>query len=250
MGHKQLKAAAKPIQELCGRERGGPTRGQLNGKRQTLETTHELSYIASVRVIDEEIRIATLGALEEKTDCTDLEQLFGAIGLILARQRKCWNAPYKLAWNPQTLARSRQHGKSGADAQQPGNHGCGVVDQVLAVVQHKHHVPCDHGCLDHCERAGHASIRQLQRAYDRAWDQLSIRNRSKLDQPDAVSEVTAQSLGQLQREPRLANARRTHERAETRLQDDPRELCHLAIPIDEWRQLRRQIVPSLASRCA
>jgi len=111
-------------------------------------------------------------------------------------------------------------------------------------------MPSCQGCLDDGKRAGLAILRQLQRAHDRAGEQLSIRNCRKLYKPDAVSEVTPQSFGQLQGEPRLADARGTDERAEALLLDDPRELRQLPIPIDKWRQLGRQVVPALASICA
>src|SRR5262249_35766662 len=76
MGHEQLEAAAKPVKQLCRRERRDPTSGDLNGKRQALETTPDLRYIASIRRVHGEIWIATLRAVEEKADCTDLYQFF------------------------------------------------------------------------------------------------------------------------------------------------------------------------------
>ena|SRR5262245_1942366 len=108
-------------------------------------------------------------------------------------------------------------------------------------------MPCGQGGLDDSKRTGQAILRQLQGTHDRAWEQLSIRNSRKLYKPHAVSEVTPQFFGQLQGEPRLANARGTHERAEALLLDDPRELRQLPIPPDKCRQLGRQVVPALAS---
>jgi len=107
-------------------------------------------------------------------------------------------------------------------------------------------MPRCQGGLDDGKGTGPPLLRKFQGAHDRAWEQLSVRDRRKLYEPHAVSEVTPQSLGQLQGEPRLANARGTHQGAEALLLDDPQELRQLAIPIDKWRQLGRQIVPALA----
>ena len=118
----------------------------------------------------------------------------------------------------------------------------GRLDDVLAVVEYDERAPRLERVDD---RLGHRPVSpfaDVEYRRDRVRDEIIVRQRRELDEPDAVLVPVEQIGAHLQREARLADAARADERDEPVLGEQLRDGEDVDVAADEARDLKRQVV--------
>ncbi len=146
-----------------------------------------------------------------------------------------------LAGDAQQLAAGCQNRDGGAAAHQRFHHGGGGVDQVLAVVEHEQHFPIADRVRQRVGGNVAAPGVEAEHDGDRGGDQAGVRPRRQLDQPDVVAEGGQQGAGDLQRQPRLADAAGAHDSDRPIGGGEIQHVPHGGGPADQRRRCRRQV---------
>jgi hypothetical protein len=199
---QQLPPVGQVRVQLGGRERPETRRRELDGERDALQLAADRGHSGAVVLGEGEVGDDRPGPIEEELD--------GVV--LLERLRPCRDAGYDerrdrvlhLPMDAQRLPAGRQDAHTRARAEQGVGHHGRHVDDVLAVVQHKQHVPRPQ-VLDRGDRRRlPGPSLQAQRRRELVRDVLGIGQPCERDHVDAL-EKSPQLGGHPQGEPGLAD---------------------------------------------
>ncbi len=217
----------QPVRDLRRAHRPGPGGGQLDRQRQPVQATTDVGHHASGGRRVGDVGPVRSGPIDEQD------------GRLLDRQRR--HRPDLLAADSQHLPAGRQHRDPGAVRDdrlgQPG----GVVEHVLAVVQHQQQLPpaqiLDHGLLDRQPVPATDPQRRRHGVADRA----AVRQGCQFTPPHPVGEPGRLVPGDLLGQPGLADPARPGQRDQRRPAERRRHQRDLVAPPDEAGLPARQV---------
>ena len=216
---ERVETGVEQPQQLSGRERPKPRRGQLDRQRQPLEPVADLVKLGAVG-IDPCARGRRSGG----------EQPAGGVPV----QRVDVEDPFG-AQPKQTPAR-HEHGQARSSIEQRGDLRC-AVDEVLEVVEDEQELAVSKLLVQQLVPARRAGLPQPDGPGDRRQQELSLGDRGEVDERRPVGEPGAELVAELDGEPRLADAAGAEQRHEPgcRIEQAAGELRQRSLTADRRR---------------
>ena len=213
-------------------------RGQLDREGDAIEPLADLGDRAGVRRVDRELGNGSLRAFREQPDGRTRGHIVDGRGLGHAERAK---RPDLLSLDGETLAACCEDADAAARVQHGFGQQPGVVEQVLAVVEHQQQFLGAEE-LDNALFERHVGVwLHAERGRDHLHERFGIARRRELAQPRTVGE-TREHLGRhLRGEARLAHAAHPDERDQAGLVECLRDAIELVVAADERRELERQV---------
>ena len=234
---EQAEAVAQPRGDLLGGEDGDPGRRQFDRQRHPVQPDTDLRHRRGVLRSQGEGWHQGAGALQEERHGGDARQRLQVQYLPRLRQvghRQGWHGEVVLPGHAQRDAAGHETGQPRAGRQQ-GGEVRGGGDDLFEVVQEQQGGPVLQVVAQGVQRIQAREVAQAQRPGDRRQDPRGVAHRCQVHEPDAVGEGVLHAPGDLQGQPRLADARGPGEgeEADLGLGQKPRPRGHLFVATDE-----------------
>jgi hypothetical protein len=241
-GERVVEARGQPL-DAEHREHGGR---ELEGERQAVEARADGGHGRRRALGEGEAGAHRARPLDEQLHRLVAGGHVGAGARRRARERR--HGPRHLALHGERLAARGEHGERGGGAQQRVGERRGVVDHVLAVVEHEEGAPAAQRVV---QRVGQQVARRgahLERGGDGGGHVAAAGHGGELHPPHAVGvrrgvgRGGGERRGHLARQARLAGTAGADHGDEARAAERPRQLRHLAPAPDERRERRGHVV--------
>ncbi len=239
---QEPEAIGEPLGDRLDGERAHARGREFESERDAVEPPTDFDECRRVLEGQGESRLHRLDAVDEQAHCFIPEQRidgrrFARLGNGQGRHRI-----RSLAGHVQGLAARREELESRAGLHELLREVGARVDQVLAVVENHEELAVPDELDERLDHRAAGLLHDSEYRGHRLRHQARIGHRRKFDEPDAVGKLVEHVCGNLQRQPRLADAADAEQRED---RDPGEELFHLGLPAlaaDERGRLPWQVV--------
>ncbi len=243
---QERKTALQPGQQGRRSEEGDAGGGQLDGEWQALQPGADLRHGRGVRQAQGEVGPGRLGTPDEESHRRTRGEILEARGRRRVQQRQRGDDKDVFAGEAQHLAAGGEDLQVRSNGQEVGEER-GRLDHLLDVVEQQQDVAWAQVGGQDLGRgrspSGCAHLLQAQRPRDRREDEGGVGDRGQADEDDPVRELRGKIGGDVQGQPRLADAARPRQGDEADLVAAQQcgDVGGLALAADQRRPRPRQV---------
>ena len=202
------QAALQTRQQRGRRKHFDPGRGELDGERQSIETTTDRRDRGGILSREGKRFLHRLRARDEELDRGGFRHRF--VGDLFGRVREPERRHHVLVFPGEAKSSPARDEDPdvGGSAEQIG-HERGGVEDVFEIVQNEQQAPLAHECLKTSDQGFMARIAHAEDLSDGGRDQIGMRDRCEADEADAIREILGKPVGDGKGESGLAHATRS-----------------------------------------